>query len=201
MFTSILGLAPFILFGIPLLVIFGIFVSGAFTLFFAREPDRGKDVIAKALTYFLILLTLFLVFIVVSYLVGQGKIFSPEEEDAEFPMSPMGMFPEYPGFVMVEDFSFSRPRYLSEVDVIEESHVYGIFCKKEEGYDIIDMGINSSGRPISSSDNYQCWEENCNGSENIYMGVYWTPPDKPNFNIKAFDEIKKEVDFICSPEL
>jgi len=198
---SVWKFIPFMLFGIPLLVIFGIFVSGAFTLFFTEKTDRGKDVIARALTYFLILLALFLVFVVVSYLVGQGEVFEPEEEQSEFPISPMGIFPQPPSFLMVEDYSFSGPWLLSEVDVNDESHVYAIFCKKEEGYDIIDMGINSIGRPISNSKNYECWQEKCGSPENIHLGFYWTPPDDPNSNRQSYDQIKKVIEFVCKLQI
>lgn len=201
MFTSVLKIIPFVFFGIPLLFIFGLFISGAFTLFFTNETDRGKDIIAKALTYFLILLALFLVFTIVSYLVRQGQIFNPKEAELEFPISPMGRFPSAPEFVMVEDYSFSGPWPVPQVDIPDSSYVYGIFCKKEQGYDIIDLGISYKRRAISSSKNYSCWEENCNGSENIYIGFYWASPDDPYLDRELFNEIKEDVDFICSPKL
>lgn len=201
MLTTALKIIPFVFFGIPSIFIFGLFVSGAFTLFFTNETDRGKDVIAKALTYFLILLTLFLVFSVVSYLVRKGQAFVPEEQESEFPMSPMGRFPAVPDFVMVGDYSFSGPWPLPEADSTDASYVYGIFCKREEGYDIIDLGISYKRKTISSSANYQCWEENCKGSENIYVGFYWVPPDEPYLDRESFNNIKRDHDFICSPKL
>jgi len=201
MLTTVLKFIPFVFFGIPLLFIFGLFISGAFTLFFTSETDRGKDVIAKALTYFLILLTLFLVFVAVSYLVRQGKIFSPKEEESEFPMSPMGKFPEPPKFILLGDYSLSGPWLLSQADITDESYVYGIFCKKEQGYDIIDLGISYKKKTISSSQNYQCWQEQCGESANIYVGFYWTSPKESYLDRESFNNIKKNFDFICSPKL
>ena len=197
MLTSVLKIIPFVFFGIPSLFIFGLFVSGAFTLFFTNEANRGKDIIAKALTYFLILLALLLVFSIVSYLLRRGEVFNPSEEESEFPLFPMGRFPIHPDFVIVGDYSFSGPRLLSESDIVEERYVYGIFCKKEEDYDIIDLGMSDRGKPISLSENYQCWQETCNGSENIYLGFYWVSPDQGTVNRESFNKIKKDFEFIC----
>lgn len=199
MFSSAFKIIPFVFFGIPSLFIFGLFVSGAFTLFFTDQADRGRDLMARALTYFLILLALLLVFAIVSYLIQQSDIFNPPEQVLEFPMSPMGRFPAAPEFVMAGDYSFSGPWLLSEHDLTEERYVYGIFCKKDENYDIIDLGTSSNRKPISSSENYQCWEETCNGSENIYVGFYWTPPKEGVLTREAFKEIEQNLDFICNP--
>jgi hypothetical protein len=202
MFAIIVKIIPFVFFGIPLLFIFGLFVSGAFTLFFTPESDRGRDVIARALTYFLILLAVFLVFVLVSYLVQRGAIFSPKEEQgSEFPMSPMGTFPKAPDFVVIAGHSFSGPWPIAQYDIIDESYVYGIFCKKDQDYDIIDLGISSKNKPISSSENYECWQEQCSSADNIYIGFYWTPPNVAYSDREAFNDIKADVDFVCNPKL
>jgi hypothetical protein len=201
MFTSVLGLIPLIFFGIPLLFVFGLFISGAFTLFFTPETDKGKDVIARALTYFLILLAIFLVFIVVSYVVKKGEVFNPAEEGTELPLSPIGAFPAAPDFTVVGDYSFSGPWPLSQADVTDETYVFGIFCKKNQGYDIIDLGISYKNKAISSSNNYQCWQEQCQSPDNIYVGFYWTDPKEPYLDRESFSEIKKDFDFVCNPNL
>jgi hypothetical protein len=201
MFTTIVSILPFVFFGIPLIFIFGLFISGAFTLFFTPESDRGKDVIARALTYFLILLTIFLVFVLVSYLVQKGAIFNPKQEESEFPLSPMGGFPQAPNFVLVGGYGFSGPWALSQVDVPDGTYVYGIFCKKDQGYDIIDMGISYRNKAISSSQNYGCWQEQCQSADNIYAGFYWTPQDQAYVSRDSFNKIKADLDFICSPKL
>lgn len=200
MISIILQYIPFVFFGIPVLVVFGLFISGAFTLFFTGEKERGKDVIAKALTYFLILLALFLVFVVVSYLVKQGAVFSPGEEKSEFPMSPMGGFPSSPDFVMVGDYSLSGPWPLPEVDVVDDTYIYGIFCKTDQGYDIIDLDVSYKRRPVSSSPKYQCWQDNCGSYENIYLGFYWTSPEEPYLDREYLTQIKKNINLICDLE-
>lgn len=198
--SAIVTFLPFVFFGIPLLFIFGFFVSGAFALFFSEDSERGKDAIAKALTYFIILLTLFVVFVVVSYLVRQGEIFEPQEpETSGFPASPMGRFPPGAPFAMVGGYSFSGPWPLMEKDnVTTPSIVFAIFCKKDQGYDIIDIGVAYQRKPISTSQNYKCWLENCqNSAANIYVGFYWTPPEAAYLYTNYFNQIKKEVEFIC----
>lgn len=201
--SAIITFLPFVFFGIPLLFIFGLFISGALALFFSDDSERGKDTIAKALTYFIILLALFVVFIIVSYFVKQGAIFKPSEpENAGFPSSPMGRFPPVPQFAMVGNYSFSGPWLLTEKDTISAATtVYAIFCKKDQGYDIIDLGVAYQRKPISSSQNYKCWLENCqNNANNIYVGFFWTPPDVPYINRDYFNQIKKNVKFICEPK-
>lgn len=201
MFDLILRIAPFVLFGVPLLVIFGIFISGAFTLFFTRESDRGKDIIARALTYFLILLTLFLVFAGVSYLVRRGGFFDPGGDQPDFPGYPMGVLPPAPNFAAAGRFSFYNPKPLSEIDIIELERLFGIFCKTEQGYDIIDIATLPAKSSILSSGNYECWEEQCAGPENIYAGYYWVDPEGHNSSMMVVGEMKRELELICATTL
>lgn len=199
-FGSILTIIPFILFGVPLLFIFGLFMTGAFTLIFSGDPEKGKDAIAKALTYFIMLLAIFLVFIVVSYLIGMGGAFKPEEE-TDFPISPMGKFPPAPDFVVAGNYSFSGPWPFAEMKDRAEDYLYGVFCKKEHGYDIMDAGISQKRKPVSTSPNYECWLENCgNDQNNIYIGRYWTSPDEPYIGSTSLNKIQRDINFICGKE-
>ena len=148
------SLIPLLIFGGALLVIFGFFVAGAFTLLFLGDTERGKDTIVKSLTYFLILLTLFLVFAAVSYLVQKGEVFKPVEPTGGFPSSPIGAFPPVPQFIKIGDFSFSGPFALSEVDRSEESGIFVALCKKDQGYDIMDITKKSKNSAFTSTLNY-----------------------------------------------
>jgi len=198
MWGMIITFLPFIFFGVPLLFIFGFFISGAFNLMFSEDPERGKDTIVKSLTYFMILLAVFLVFITVSYLVKAYHVFEPPPKVSEFPVSPMGVFPPNPPFIYVGDYSFSGPWPLAQKDTADITEVYAIFCKKEQGYDIIDLGIASERRRISDSQAYQCWLENCQkNAANLYIGFYWTPAKSTYSYQHYFTEIKAKTDFIC----
>jgi len=200
MLDAVLNIFPYIFFGVPLLLIFGLFVSGAFSLFFTKNTEKGRDIIIKALTYFLILLALFLVFIVISYLLKGGYIFRPKQEIG-FPPSPMGAVPSAPDFIMLKDYSFSGPFPFAEKDQIGEKVIFLILCKKDEDYDIIDLGISDPRDTLSSLKNYECWIENCS-LENLFVGIRWLPKDIMDEIRKRFNAIKEDNinSFVCEPK-
>jgi len=169
----------------------------AINLLFSRNnEERGKDAIAKALTYFVILLMIFLVFIIISSLVRRGEAFQPKKQETEFPSSPMGSFPPHPEFIMINGYSFSGPYPLGTEEQPEEDVDYIILCKKEGGYDIIDIGMGNRRKTISSSGNYGCWTENCN-RDNLFVGMFWVFEDLEKSVGEYLKELKENITTIC----
>jgi len=193
---KLLEVIPFVIFGGPLLIIFGVFISGAISLLFFKKEDRGRDVIAKSLSYFIILLTIFLVFVVVSTLVRRGDIFTPKPQDTEFPVSPMGSFPPAPEFFELEGYFFAGPYSLAEKDANEEEIIYVAMCPKEDGYDIIKIGISNKRSSISSDRDFGCWLENCR-KEDIKVGIFWVKGDEDNATRDYLRELEDKINFIC----
>lgn len=194
---ELLDIIPFVVFGGTLLVIFGVFISGAINLLFSRNnEERGRDTIAKSLSYFVILLMIFLVFIIVSSIIRRGEVFQPQEGETEFPASPMGSFPPHPEFMEINGYSFSGPYPLAEKNHLEEETDYVILCKKEEGYDTIYLGIGNKRNSISSSRDYECWVENCN-QEDLWVGLFWVNDDLEKSTRDYLKELEKNIKTIC----
>jgi len=192
-----LDIIPFIVFGGTLLIIFGVFISGAINLLFSRNnEERGKDAIAKALSYFILLLMIFLVFIIVSSLVRRGEIFQPKKEESEFPSSPVGSFPAPPKFIVINNYSFAGPYPLAEKDQPLEDTNYIILCEKDGEYDTIDIGTGNRKNKISSSKNYQCWIENCN-KENLLIANFWIRKDLKKAHGGYMQELRENISVIC----
>jgi len=199
--SQIFTLIPLIVFGGALLVLFVLFVLGALSLFFTDDTEKGEEIVLKSLMYLFTLLIIFLAFISVSYLVKRGEIFRPKEPaESGFPVSPIGKFPLPPDFIEIGGYNFAGPWLLKEKDEKIDSIIFVILCKKDENYDIIDIGLTERKREISSNMNYDCWQENC--KRDLYVALYWMPSEAFNANEKReiINNLKKEVNLPCNYE-
>jgi hypothetical protein len=92
---EILNLIPTLIFGIALIAVFILFVSGSIIFFFSQTKERGRGMIMKSLTWLFFIVLMFLSFSLISYWVKKGNILNPQTI-GEYPSSPAGGVPPAP---------------------------------------------------------------------------------------------------------
>lgn len=193
---GIFNVIPLVVFGGALVVIFGFFINGALNLLFSNNSERGMEIVIKSLIYFLVFLVIFLIFVGVSLMVQRGAIFQPRESDSEFPISPVGKFPPAPQFFEILGYGFSQPQFLSEQVLTPGNVIFAILCKKETGYDIIDIDMIYEFTPIFNHINYNCWVENCDSS-NTYISFYRFEKDNAISDKERLGVFNKFINPVC----
>jgi amino acid permease len=92
---EILNFIPTLIFGIALIVVFILFVSGSIIFFFSQTKEKGRGMIMKSLIWLFVIVLMFLSFSLISYWVKKGNLFNPQTI-GEFPSSPAGGIPPVP---------------------------------------------------------------------------------------------------------
>lgn len=161
------------------------------------ENFKDKRILLISLYGFFMILLIVLTFFAVSYLLKKGEVFKPSPASGEFPGSPLGDFPPAPQFIEIGGYYFEGPwslEVLKEKNVVlssDLSALYGILCKKDGEYDIIDIGETGEEQTQTQ---YNCWLEKCNQKvENLYLALLRT--DDKN---KVIEYLNNKVNPPCN---
>jgi len=188
---------PLLVFIFALVVVFFLFVAGAFFLLTGgrneEKIEKGRKTLLNSLySFFIILLSAF-VFFSLSYLLRRGEALLPSPVSGEFPPSPDTNFPPPPQFIKIEEYYFLGPYSLDEKSTINKSSLYSILCKKSDNYDIIYIGEVKEGdkEQVLNNPQYKCWRKNCGKKTNLYLAIFPTPSEQ--YSSKQRVEIKEEL--------
>ncbi|MBW1947585.1 MAG: hypothetical protein JRI33_06555 [Deltaproteobacteria bacterium] len=97
--------------------------------------------------------------------------------------------------IKIGKYTFEGP-YTSTANLEDKSGVYAILCKKNEKYNLVDVGESATVKSrVETHDRKDCWQRNCNST--LTVAVYYTPGLKQPGRKAIELEIRDQYDPPC----
>lgn len=172
---------PWIVFGFVLTISVIIFLTGAFFFLFFRDPEKrqkGQRILIKSIYWFFSAILIIIVFFIFSWLLNTWQSTPPVENTGEIPFSPVSTnFPPSPKTIEVAGVYFNGPFWFGDNTFIANESVFLILCKNNDQYDIIYIGDIGGEFNLLAHDDYQCWIDNCQDYNKVYIALFWIPSE------------------------
>ena len=192
---DLLSNIPLLFFAACFFAIFILFLWGGIISLKAKgnpeKVEKGRKILSAAIVSFCVILLAALIFYLVGFLLQRWEASRATRIPGEFPPSSAANFPPAPQFVKLGEYYFTGPWSLKKNNIISDSVVYTILCKKDGEYDIIYIDQTTKAK-LLKHEQYRCWLENCNHElKNLYIAIFWASKDK--YTATKRKELKEEL--------